>query len=559
MPTNSNGMSDGKGQINHQCQETGHGYPSNWKNMPKEQLQPNDRIERPVAPVGSYSAMLQAQRNRKDYSNAQPPRSGDPFSTGQQPNSYHTQDVTPKHIMQKDPNHGQVPAATRFPDVYMQPPRPFPNNKLPSLQTNGALIETCQALYAAKIISVRWRDELERLRGLPAHMCMFVNNIVIPAADKDRVYISYHSTGPSILGHLRDGTEVSVRLMHPSAARVSPDLANKLLNMDESEHFILKYKDFVYSDGLLYVASELHEYTLTEFLVRERNTDDTYRQRMLFQLLRGIKRLHQDHLCVHGELRPDNVLFDVNWTVKLAGYGLGRNREGPTVDYSEDDMCWLPPEVLVHKKQVNFKSDIFATGMLIYYILRNCRNPFGSSPAEILRNIEASSPQVEAVSDEAADLLATMLSINKIERPSINNTLDHPCFWGEEKKFRFINIVGSDVVYELKHGLDKRESMIDILCNVKNTTKFCKWMEVIEPHLLRDMTVYRQYKNTLLDLVLFVHNYCAHTDKLSERSQRAVDEPCSYFLSRFPSLFMAVYRAIKRSGKRHKTCYAPFF
>lgn len=38
-----------------------------------------------------------------------------------------------------------------------------------------------------------------------------------------------------------------------------------------------------------------------------------------------------------------------------------------------------------------------------------------------------------------------------------------------------------------------------------------------------------------------------------------MEEPTKYFLSKFPTLFMSVYKAIKASERREKVCYKPFF
>jgi len=54
----------------------------------------------------------------------------------------------------------------------------------------------------------------------------------------------------------------------------------------------------------------------------------------------------------------------------------------------------------------------------------NGRNPFGNNVAEIIKNIGAVTfvlgPNLQ---DEAKDLLTSMLSVNRIERPCISDAL----------------------------------------------------------------------------------------------------------------------------------------
>lgn len=61
--------------------------------------------------------------------------------------------------------------------------------------------------------------------------------------------------------------------------------------------------------------------------------------------------------------------------------------------------------------------------MIIYYIYKGGKNPFGSEPREIIQNICAQNYMMEYISDEAGHLLSMMLSINKIDRPAIADAL----------------------------------------------------------------------------------------------------------------------------------------
>ncbi|KAJ8303206.1 hypothetical protein KUTeg_019602 [Tegillarca granosa] len=112
-------------------------------------------------------------------------------------------------------------------------------------------------------------------------------------------------------------------------------------------------------------------------------------------------------------------------------------------------------------------------------------------------------------------------------------------------------IVGSDVLRDLKLGVPTSggtgNTMIDIMNSVGCDTTFSEWINIIDPLIMKEMRSFRQYKNTLVELVL------------SQMARELIDEPCRYFLTKFPTLFMCVYRAIKSSARQEKTCYKPFF
>ena len=65
-----------------------------------------------------------------------------------------------------------------------------------------------------------------------------------------------------------------------------------------------------------YLATELHEYTLTEYIGQLGDKDNIKKARLVFQFLRGLSMLHQQFLVIHGELRVSICLESVvNYSV----------------------------------------------------------------------------------------------------------------------------------------------------------------------------------------------------------------------------------------------------
>jgi serine/threonine protein kinase len=89
--------------------------------------------------------------------------------------------------------------------------------------------------------------------------------------------------------------------------------------------------------------------------------------RLLGQMAAGCQAIH-DAGIVHRDLKPENILLTSDGMVKIADFGIARNRHGPkltehggvvgTIDY-------VAPEYML-KSQVDWRSDIYALGILAY-------------------------------------------------------------------------------------------------------------------------------------------------------------------------------------------------
>jgi serine/threonine protein kinase len=98
--------------------------------------------------------------------------------------------------------------------------------------------------------------------------------------------------------------------------------------------------------------------------------------RLLSQMSAGCQAIH-DAGIVHRDLKPENILLTVEGNVKIADFGIARNRHGPkltehggvvgTIDY-------VAPEYML-KSQVDWRSDIYALGILAYEMVTG-ESPF---------------------------------------------------------------------------------------------------------------------------------------------------------------------------------------
>ncbi|XP_063441107.1 uncharacterized protein LOC134721808 [Mytilus trossulus] len=417
--------------------------------------------------------------------------------------------------------------------------------------------------------SIRWRQKLMEIRNLPATSMKRIDNILIPV--NTETYLFPYSDTNAVLGFLTDGSEVLVHIIDMTSRTINSDILKSITSPRNSHYFLVKYRTFAFESGRCYVAMNLPEYSLSEYLSilkSDSRSDPMVVNKLAWQFLKGLSSIHEGLGLQHGNMMPSNIVVDVEGKLMLSEYSFLQPETAKAkfmglIAVEHDRACWSPTEVITETEPYSMKSDIQVAGMILHYILSGGHHPYGEINLEIQVSLQQNWPKMTYISDEVNGLINDMLVMPQSTRPSMEQILKHPYFWANEKRLRFVLIAGSDVLRDMKSGTSTTGgagwTMIDIINNACRNAMFCEWTSVVDLVVLKEMRSFRQYKNTLVELVLFVYNCCLHYDKLSQTARDIIDEPCKYFLTTFPSLFMSVYTAIKSSCRVERACYKPFF
>eukprot|EP00747_Dinoflagellata_sp_TGD_P034204 gnl/TRDRNA2_/TRDRNA2_137122_c1_seq1.p1 gnl/TRDRNA2_/TRDRNA2_137122_c1~~gnl/TRDRNA2_/TRDRNA2_137122_c1_seq1.p1 ORF type:complete len:246 (+),score=42.19 gnl/TRDRNA2_/TRDRNA2_137122_c1_seq1:1-738(+) len=159
----------------------------------------------------------------------------------------------------------------------------------------------------------------------------------------------------------------------------------------ELEHpNIVKLRDVLHAERNLTLVFEFIDQDLKMLIERKGGRGLEHRQTMslLQQLLRGIAYCHQ-HLVLHRDLKPQNLLISKDGVLKLCDFGLARTSASPVRSYTNAviTLWYRPPDVLMGSRHYAQTVDIWSIGC-IFGEMANGRPVFcGSTDADQLEKI----------------------------------------------------------------------------------------------------------------------------------------------------------------------------
>src|SRR6185437_12608413 len=125
---------------------------------------------------------------------------------------------------------------------------------------------------------------------------------------------------------------------------------------------IVHLHEIIHTESSLTLVFEYLDQDLKNYLdaCGDRGIDDYTIKSFLFQLLQGIAYCHK-HRVLHRDLKPQNLLINMEGELKLADFGLARGFGIPVKKYTHEvvTLWYRPPDVLMGSTKYSTQVDIW--------------------------------------------------------------------------------------------------------------------------------------------------------------------------------------------------------
>lgn len=223
---------------------------------------------------------------------------------------------------------------------------------------------------------------------------------------------------------------------------------------------IVRLYDVIHTERKLTLVFEYLDQDLKKFIdsVNGKMAEGQIKS-FLYQLFRGVNYCHQ-HLILHRDLKPQNLLINEEGELKLADFGLARAFGIPVRSYTHEvvTLWYRAPEVLMESTRYSTPLDMWSCGCIfaemvtgralfpggndndqlfkIFDILgtptRDTWPSIIETPAfkrgRVLRSCEPKSLDRLGLGPEGMDLLIRLIKYEPDHRISAKDAMNHPYF-----------------------------------------------------------------------------------------------------------------------------------
>ncbi|KAJ3394194.1 hypothetical protein HDU84_009514 [Entophlyctis sp. JEL0112] len=187
------------------------------------------------------------------------------------------------------------------------------------------------------------------------------------------------------------------------------------------------------SEEIIYMVYELVEKGTVIDVSMSKSTDplsENVARRYFRQLILGIEYLHE-HDIAHRDIKPDNLLISKDDVLKIVDFGVSEIFSSQGNDKSkktEGSPAFFPPELCMpNHGEISARAvDVWAIGVTLFCMVRGTLPFKGDSIVDLYDQIKCSTPPIELMSSNLADLIGRLLDKSPDTRITMDEIRDHP-------------------------------------------------------------------------------------------------------------------------------------
>ena len=195
----------------------------------------------------------------------------------------------------------------------------------------------------------------------------------------------------------------------------------KLLEAFENEKYFFIIMENVIGGNLLNAINKMNKLS------------ETISRNIFKQLIETIKYIHSKGI-VHRDIKPDNILLNLNNNIKLCDFGVSKEiKKGQLLMDSCGTPAFIAPEILLDDPYDPFMTDIWSCGVVLYVMISGFFPFTGINEMQLHKHILSGKfPKLQNISNDLNDLIYKILEINPRKRITIDEILEHPWIKIEE-------------------------------------------------------------------------------------------------------------------------------
>ena len=192
----------------------------------------------------------------------------------------------------------------------------------------------------------------------------------------------------------------------------------------------LRLKNHFEDDNNFYLVMPLAtKGQLYRVLRKFRKFDERTAAQILRETISALQYLHSfNPPIIHRDIKPENLLLNEGGRILLADFGWSNFSDGGVRKTFCGTPEYIAPEMLL-KKGHDTRVDIWSVGVLMFELLSGYSPFVAKSNQELYQNIRRLKIQwPKDMQPLAKNLIGKILKLNPLERPSLQEILDHQWF-----------------------------------------------------------------------------------------------------------------------------------